>query len=109
MKYYMLYTTETYGEACDLAGSLTSRTNAPGIVKVARPEAGVLEKPLRYMVLTTSETIAKSRELIDEVRAAVKPPRFAFFARMGDRLFDGLILSIEALTGLICKVKGIDP
>lgn len=97
MKLYLLYATATHGEACELAKLLDRRAGVSGTLKVARPEPGILESPYRYMVLTTSETLAKNRELIDGVRAAVKPPRFPLLAKIGDRLFDALVDCLEAL------------
>lgn len=105
MKLYLLYATATHGEACELAKLLDRRVGA-GIAKVGRPEPGILESPCRYMVLTTSETLAKNRELIDGVRAAVKPPRYPLLAKIGDRFFDALINFLAALTRLFATLKG---
>lgn len=99
MNFYMIYATETHGEARRLGKEIERRVGA-GAVRIARPEAGVLEKPYRYMVLTTSPTLAKSRDLLHEVRAAVKPPRFPAFAKIGDRLFDTLLTVLHAIGGL---------
>ena len=105
MKLYMLYATETRGEAFELARLLNRRLGI-GITKVARPEADILEKPLRYMVLTTSETLAKNRELIDDVRTAVMPPRFPKLQLVREWFFDTLINFLEALTRLVAALKG---
>ena len=105
MKLYLLFATETRGEAFELARLLDRRVGVE-IAKVGRPDADILEKPLRYMVFTTSETLAKNRELLDGVRAAVEPPRFPKLRLVKEWLFDAAIDAIEALTRLICKVKG---
>ena len=105
MKLYLLYATETRGEAFELARLLDRRVGA-GIAKVGRPDADILEKPLRYMVFTTSETLAKDRELIDGVRAAVEPPRFPKLRLVREWFFDALINSLEALTRLVATLKG---
>ncbi len=108
MKYYPLYATETRREAYALMRELNRRAGTPVIAKTAKPEAGALTKPYRYMVLTTSETLAKNRELIHGVRMMVRPPRFPKFWLVKEWCFDVLIHSIEALTRLIRKLKGLD-
>ena len=97
MKAYALYLTETRGEAFELSRLLDRRVGIR-ITKVARPEAGVLARPYRYFVFTTSETLTKNRELIDGVRAAVKPPRFPKLHLAREWFFDTLINCLGALT-----------
>ena len=104
MKFYPLYATETRCESSRLAGELNFAVRA-AVAKVARPEAGILKKPYRYLVLTTSETLAKNTDLLRVVRASVAPPRRPKLRLAKEWCFDVLIASIEALTRLIRKVK----
>ena len=105
MSYYILFVTETRREAAELAGELNFAVRA-AVAKVARPEAGILKKPYRYLVLTTSETLARNRDLLRVVRAGVIPPRFPKILLVKERFFDVLIASIEAPTRLVRKLKG---
>lgn len=106
MNYYALYVTETRCEAAELAGELNYAVRA-AVAEVARPEAGILEKPYRYLVLTTSETVAGNRDLLRVVRAGVEPPRSPKLRLAKEWFFDVLIASIKGLTRLIRRVKGI--
>ena len=106
MNYCPLYATETRREAFALTREINRRVGIPGIAKTAKPEAGVLPKPYRYIVLTTSETLQKNRELVHEVRLAIRRPRFPKFRLAEEWCFDVLIHAIEALTRLVRKLKG---
>ncbi len=105
MDYYILFVTETRLEAAKLATEL-NHALAAVVAKVARPEAGILKKPYRYLVLTTSETAAANRDLLRVVRAGVEPPRLPKLRLIKEWCFDVLISSIEALTRLVRKLKG---
>lgn len=106
MKYYPLYATETRIEATDLARELNWAVAVADLALVGRPAAGGLQKPYRYLVLTTSETLARNRDLLRVVRAGVPPPRFPKLRLVKEWLFDAAIDAIGALTRLIRKVKG---
>ena len=68
MSCYVIYVTETRCEAAELAREVNFAVQT-AVAKVARPEAGPLRKPYRYLVLTTSETAAKNRDLLRVIRA----------------------------------------
>ena len=104
MSYHILYVTETRCEAAALAGELNFAVQA-AVAKVARSEAGLLPKPYRYLVLTTSETLAANCDLLRVIRAGVEPPRFPKIRLAKERFFDVLIDSTEALTRLIRRLK----
>lgn len=106
MKYYPLYATETRCEATALARELNWAIAAP-VAEVARPEAGSLNKPYRYLVLTTSESLRDNRDLLRIVRAGVLPPRFPKLRLAKEYFFDALIDTIGGLTRLIRRMKGV--
>ena len=106
MKFYTLYATETRCEAAELAGELNFAVRA-AVAKVARPAAGILKKPYRYLVLTTSETLRNNRDLLRVVRAGVDRPRLSKLLLAKEWCFDVLIRSTEALTGMIRRLKGL--
>lgn len=106
MSYYILYVTETRIEAAQLAMELNHALSA-AVVKVARPESGVLKKPYRYLVLTTSATAAANRDLLRVVRAGVEPPRLPKLRLLKEWAFDVTIGAIEALTRLTCRARGM--
>ena len=106
MKYYAVFATGTRRHAADLAAEL-NRAMGSTCAKVARPEWGKLKAPLRYVVLWPGcigiENFAK---IVNEVNAAVRPPRFPRLVQLQEWCFDVLIHTIEALTRLIRKLKG---
>lgn len=108
MSYYILYVTETRCEAAELAREVNFAVKT-AVAKVARPEAGSLKKPYRYLVLTTSETAAKNRDLLRVIRAGVEPPRSPRLLLAKEFLFDVLIGFLEWTTRLIRKLKGAKP
>ena len=107
MKYYPLYATETRLEATDLAQELNRAVAVTDLALVGRPAAGSLQKPYRYLVLTTSETLARNRDLLRVVRAGALPPRFPKLRLAKEYLFDVLIDTIGGLTRLIRRMKGV--
>ena len=107
MKYYPLYATETRCEASDLARELNWAVAVADLAQVGRPAAGGLQKPYRYLVLTTSETLARNRDFLRVVRAGVLPPRFPKLRLAKEYFFDVLIDTIGALTRLIRRTKEV--
>lgn len=108
MNCYILYVTETRGEAAELAREL-NRVAAPDRALVAGPAAGSLKKPYRHLVFTTSETLAKNGKLLLAVRARVDAPRFPTLRLAKERAFDVLTRAVEGLTRLIRRAKGEKP
>ena len=106
MNYYILYVTETHCEAAKLAGKLNFAVNA-AVAGVARPETGILKRPYRYLVLTTSETAATNRDLLRVVRAGVEAPRFPKLRLVKEWSADVASGAIETLAQLIRGLKGI--
>ena len=105
MSYYILYVTETRCEATALAGELNFAVRA-AVAGVARPEAGILKKPYRYLVLTNSETAAGNCDLLRVVRAGVNPPRRPKLLLAKEWFSDALTGSNGALARLIRRLKG---
>ena len=105
MNCYILYATETRCEAAKLAEEVNFAVRA-AVARVARPEPGILKKPYRYLVLTTSETAAGNRDLLRVVRAGIDSPRSPKLQLAKEWFSDALTGSIETLTRLTRKLKG---
>ena len=103
MDHYILYLTETRDEAAVLAGELNFAVKAT-VAEVARPEPGSLNKPYRYLVLTTSETLRDNRDLLRVVRAGVGIPRVPLLKLATERTCDFLADAFGALTR---RIRGL--
>lgn len=108
MKYYAVFATVTRRHAADLAAELNRATGSFNAARVARPERGKLKAPLRYVVIwpgcVDMEHFAR---IVNEVNAAVRPPRHPRFQLAREWCVDALISVIEALTRAVRALKSI--